>query len=101
MPTTDLGRLTTFVEVAERGSFARAADALGRRTSTVSHAIRALEDELHLRLLNRTTRSVTLTEAGERLLERVRPLLGELEDALGSLDDFREGPRGRLRLSVS
>lgn len=101
MPSADLSRLSTFVAVAERGSFARAAGALGRTTSTVSHSIRALEDELQIRLLNRTTRSVTLTEAGERLLSRVRPILADLGDALGSLDDFRDEPRGRLRLSVS
>lgn len=101
MPSADLSRLSTFVAVAERGSFARAADVLGRTTSTVSHAIRALEDELQIRLLNRTTRSVTLTEAGERLLNRVRPILADLGDALGSLDDFRDEPRGRVRLSVS
>lgn len=101
MSSVDLTRLSTFVAVAERGSFARAAGALGRTTSTVSHAIRSLEDELQLRLLNRTTRSVTLTEAGERLLTRVRPILADLGDALGSLDEFRVEPRGRLRLSVS
>ena len=97
----DLSRLSTFVEVAERGSFARAAEALGRTTSTVSYAIRALEEELSLRLINRTTRSVSLTEAGERLLARVRPHLDGLQDALGALDEFRVEPRGRLRLSVS
>lgn len=101
MPSADLTRLSTFIAVAERGSFARAAGALGRTTSTVSHAIRSLEDDLQLRLLNRTTRSVTLTEAGERLLTRVRPILADLGDALGSLDDFRDEPRGRVRLSVS
>jgi DNA-binding transcriptional LysR family regulator len=101
MQSADLTRLSTFVAVAERGSFARAAGALGRTTSTVSHAIKSLEDGLQLRLLNRTTRSVTLTEAGERLLTRVRPILADLGDALGSLDEFRDEPRGRLRLSVS
>jgi DNA-binding transcriptional LysR family regulator len=101
MQSADLSRLSTFVAVAERGSFARAAGALGRTTSTVSHAIKSLEDDLQIRLLNRTTRSVTLTEAGERLLTRVRPILVDLGDALGSLDDFRDEPRGRLRLSVS
>lgn len=101
MLSTDLTRLTAFVAVAERGSFARAAGALGRTTSTVSHAIKALEDELQIRLLNRTTRSVTLTEAGERLLTRMRPILSALDQALGSLDEFRDEPRGRLRLSVS
>jgi len=101
MQSADLTRLSTFVAVAERGSFARAAGALGRTTSTVSHAIKSLEDDLQIRLLNRTTRSVTLTEAGERLLTRVRPVLADLDEALGSLDEFRDEPRGRLRLSVS
>lgn len=101
MASADLSRLETFVEVAQRGSFARAASALGRTTSTVSHAIRALEDDLKVRLFNRTSRSVILTEAGERLLSRVRPILADLGDALDSLDDFRDEPRGRLRLSVS
>jgi DNA-binding transcriptional LysR family regulator len=101
MSTPDLSRLSTFVEVAERGSFARAAEALGRTTSTVSYAIRTLEEELSIRLLNRTTRSVSLTEAGERLLEEVRPHLEGLQNAVGSLDVFRDEPRGRLRLSVS
>lgn len=101
MQGIDLSRLSTFVEVAERGSFARAAGALGRTTSTVSHAIKALEDELQIRLLNRTTRRVTLTEAGERLLIRARPILADLGDALDSLNEFRAGPHGRLRLSVS
>lgn len=101
MPTADLNRLAVFVEVADRGSFARAAGALGRTTSTISHAIKMLEDELQLRLLNRTTRSVALTEAGEQLLARVRPALADLGDALESLDAFRDEPRGRLRLSVS
>ena len=101
MPSADLSRLSAFVEVAERGSFARAAGVLGRSTSTISHAVKALETELQLRLLNRTTRSVTLTEAGERLLGRVRPILDDLDSALGSLDEFRDEPRGRLRLSVS
>ncbi|MET0273391.1 MAG: LysR substrate-binding domain-containing protein [Phenylobacterium sp.] len=93
--------MTTFVAVAERGSFAKAAGALGRSTSTVSHAIRTLEEGLQIRLINRTTRSVALTEAGERLLARIQPLLGELADAVESLNEFRDEPRGRLRLSVS
>lgn len=101
MTPSDIARLTTFVAVAERGSFARAADSLGRRTSTVSHTIRALEETLQVRLFNRTTRSVVLTEAGEQLLGRVQPLLAEMGAALDALDDFRSGPRGRLRLSVS
>jgi DNA-binding transcriptional LysR family regulator len=101
MQSADLARLSTFVAVAERGSFAKAASALGRSTSTVSHSIRMLEEGLQLRLLNRTTRSVALTEAGEQLLARIQPLLGELSEAVESLNEFRGEPRGRLRLSVS
>src|SRR6185369_3379332 len=101
MQPADLARLTTFVAVAQRGSFAKAAGALGRTTSTVSHTIKTLEEGLEIRLFNRTTRSVALTEAGEQLWSRVQPLLGELSDALGSMDEFRNEPRGRLRLSVS
>ncbi|MDB5424043.1 MAG: transcriptional regulator, LysR family [Phenylobacterium sp.] len=101
MQPADLARLTTFVAVAERGSFAKAANVLGRTTSTVSHTIKTLEEGLRVRLFNRTTRSVALTEAGEQLLSRVQPLLGELGEALGSMDAFRDAPHGRLRLSVS
>ena len=101
MQPADLARLTTFVAVAQRGSFAKAAGVLGRTTSTVSHTIKTLEEGLEIRLFNRTTRSVALTEAGEQLLSRVQPLLGELRDAMGSMDEFRNEPRGRLRLSVS
>jgi DNA-binding transcriptional LysR family regulator len=101
MQSADLARLTTFVAVAERGSFAKAAGALGRSTSTVSHAIRTLEEGLRIRLLNRTTRSVVPTEAGEQLLARIKPLLEEMAQAVESLNEFRDEPRGRLRLSVS
>ncbi len=101
MQPSDLARLTTFVAVAERGSFAKAASALGRTTSTVSHTIRTLEEGLRIRLFNRTTRSVALTEAGEALMARVQPLLEELRQAVGAMDAFRDAPAGRLRLSVS
>lgn len=100
MPSADLSRLSAFVEVAERGSFARAAGALGRTTSTISHAIKALEDELQLRLLNRTTRSVALTEAGARLLERLSPALSEIAGAVDQLHEERGVPAGLLRINA-
>ena len=79
----------------------KAAGALGVSTSSVSQAVRALEDRLGLRLLNRTTRSVALTEAGARLLARASPALTELDAAFEDLNAFRSEPAGALKLSVS
>lgn len=101
MRTSDFERLKVFAAVAERGSFVKAAGALGVSTSSVSQSIRALEDRIGLRLLNRTTRSVALTEAGAHLLGRVRPALSELDDAFADLNAFRAEPAGALKLSVS
>jgi DNA-binding transcriptional LysR family regulator len=101
MRTSDFERLKVFAAVAERGSFVKAAGALGVSTSSVSQSIRALEDRIGLRLLNRTTRSVALTEAGAHLLERVKPALSELDDAFADLNAFRAEPAGALKLSVS
>ena len=80
--------------IADRHSFAKAATHLGVARSTLSQNIRALEERLRVRLLNRTTRSVSLTEAGERLLARVRPALGELTAAANELDQSAQGPAG-------
>jgi DNA-binding transcriptional LysR family regulator len=99
--TSDFERLKVFAAVAERGSFVKAAGALGVSTSSVSQSIRALEDRLGLRLLNRTTRSVALTEAGSHLLARVQPALIDLDDAFADLNAFRAEPTGSLKLSVS
>ena len=90
-----------FAAVAERGSFVKAAGALGVSTSSVSQSVRALEDRIGIRLLNRTTRSVGLTEAGAHLLARVSPALSELDAAFQDLNAFRTEPVGALRLSVS
>jgi DNA-binding transcriptional LysR family regulator len=99
--TSDFERLKVFAAVAERGSFVKAAGALGLSTSSVSQSVRALEDRLGLRLLNRTTRSVALTEAGARLLARASPALTELDAAFEDLNAFRAEPVGALKLSVS
>jgi DNA-binding transcriptional LysR family regulator len=99
--TSDFERLKVFAAVAERGSFVKAAGALGLSTSSVSQSVRALEDRLGLRLLNRTTRSVALTEAGARLLARAAPALTELDAAFEDLNAFRAEPAGALKLSVS
>jgi DNA-binding transcriptional LysR family regulator len=99
--TSDFERLKVFAAVAERGSFVKAAGALGLSTSSVSQSVRALEDRLGLRLLNRTTRSVALTEAGARLLARASPALIELDAAFEDLNAFRAEPAGALKLAVS
>lgn len=101
MRTSDFERLKVFAAVAERGSFVKAAGALGLSTSSVSQSVRALEDRLGLRLLNRTTRSVALTEAGARLLARASPALIELDAAFEDLNAFRADPAGALKLAVS
>src|ERR1700761_8175618 len=101
MHGTEFAELNTFVAVAERSNFARAAEHLGVVPSTISQTIRTLEERLGVRLLNRTTRSVSLTDAGERLLTRIRPAIMELGAAVDDLNEFRNIPTGTLRLSVS
>lgn len=98
----DMGfaEMSAFVEVATQKSFARAADRLGVSRSSLSETIRAIEEKLGVRLLNRTTRSVAPTEAGERLLARLAPILGDFAAALDSVNAFRSSPAGQLRLTV-
>lgn len=96
----DLADLTAFLTVAREGGFRSAARASGTSASRLGDAIRRLEARLGVRLLNRTTRSVTLTDAGARLLERLAPALGEVRSALDVVNDFRDRPAGRLRLNV-
>jgi DNA-binding transcriptional LysR family regulator len=92
--------MVAFVAIAERRSFAKAATHLGVARSTLSQNLRSLEERLRVRLLNLTTRSVSLTEAGERLLARVRPALGELTAAGNELGGSPQGPAGLLRIVV-
>ncbi|MDB6011544.1 MAG: LysR family transcriptional regulator [Gammaproteobacteria bacterium] len=96
----DLGDLTAFVAVARAGGFRDAARAIGSSASTLSEAVRRLETKVGVRLLNRTTRSVTPTEAGARLLDRLGPALVEVEAALDVVNGFRDRPAGTLRLNV-
>ncbi len=96
----ELAEMNALVAVAELRSFARAALQLGISRSRLSETIRGLEDRLGVRLLNRTTRSVSPTAAGERLLARLRPLLGEFASVLDSINTFRDKPAGPLRVSV-
>jgi DNA-binding transcriptional LysR family regulator len=97
---TDLSDLNAFVAVARAKGFRDAARASGVSASGLSEAIRRLEAQLGVRLLNRTTRSVMPTEAGERLLERLSPALREVEAALDVVNRFRDRPAGTLKLNV-
>jgi DNA-binding transcriptional LysR family regulator len=97
----ELSVLAAFLAVAEERSFTRAARKLGVSTSALSHSIRGLEERIGVRLLARTTRSVAPTEAGEQLLTRLRPALGEVSEALDALSGLRETPAGQVRLLVS
>lgn len=95
----DLGDLMAFAIIAEERSFTRAAIRLGLSSSALSHAIRLLEDRLGAKLLNRTTRSVAATAAGEALLDRLRPALAEIGAGLERLADESEMPRGVVRIN--
>jgi DNA-binding transcriptional LysR family regulator len=94
----DLSSLSTFLLVAEERSFTRAAKRQGVSPSAVSHSMRALEEEVGVRLLARTTRSVALTEAGEQLLSRLRPALAEVSETLEEISGGRDKDAGRIRL---
>ncbi|WP_226469767.1 LysR family transcriptional regulator [Luteimonas panaciterrae] len=96
----EFAELTAFVAIAEERSFRRAAARLGLMPSTLSHALRDLEERLGVRLINRTTRSVSPTEAGERLLLTLAPALRDVRHAVETVNDFRETPAGTVRLSV-
>ncbi len=97
---TDLNDLSAFVSVARAGGFRDAAKVSGTAASSLSEAVRRLEEKLGVRLLNRTTRSVAPTEAGTHLLQRLVPALGEVEASIDVVNAFRGGPAGTLRLNV-
>ena len=101
MVRDELSVLSTFLAVAEERSFPRAAKRLGASTSALSHAIRGLEERFGVRLLARTTRSVAPTDAGEQLIARLHPALGDIRGALDLISGFRDRPAGRVRLVVS
>src|SRR5580692_1674529 len=96
----NLADLHAFVSVARAGGFREAARTADASASGLSEAVRRLENRLGVRLLNRTTRSVAATEAGQRLLERLSPALNEVESALDVVNRFRNKPAGTLRLNV-
>jgi DNA-binding transcriptional LysR family regulator len=101
MRRTDLADLNAFVAVADQLSFRAAAARLGVTPSALSHTMRQLEARLGLRLLHRTTRSVSPTDAGLRLLEQLRPAIAQIASALTHLDQERQRPFGRLRISTN
>ena len=98
MDRSDLRNLTAFVAVADQRSFRAAASQLGVTPSALSHSMRQLEERLGVRLLHRTTRSVSATDAGLRLLDRLRPAMSQISDALEDLNQERQRPLGRLRI---
>src|SRR5215510_3361771 len=96
----NLAETTAFVAVVELKSFTKAAKQLNLSPPRVSEMVRQLEERLGVRLVERTTRSVAPTAAGERLLERLRPVLDEYQSALESANEFRGRPAGLLRLTA-
>jgi DNA-binding transcriptional LysR family regulator len=101
MPGSEFNDLNAFLAVARERSFTKAAAKLGVTQSALSQTVRTLEARLGLRLLSRTTRSVSPTEAGERLLRNVGPRLAEIEEELTALGDLREKPSGTIRISAT
>ncbi|MDE2383383.1 MAG: LysR family transcriptional regulator [Alphaproteobacteria bacterium] len=99
--TENLNDLAAFAMIAKAGSFTKAAAALGVSPSALSQTMRGLEERLGLRLLNRTTRSVSTTEAGERLLATVAPRLEEINAAVLAMGNLRDKPAGTVRITCS
>src|ERR1700719_3084181 len=101
MNRSELADLNAFVVVANHLSFRAASAQLGVTASALSHSMRQLEERLDVRLLHRTTRSVSLTDAGLRLLEQLRPAIEQISGALDALHQQRQRPFGRLRIHAS
>ncbi|WP_159996860.1 LysR family transcriptional regulator [Roseomonas sp. 18066] len=100
MARDEIQDLSSFVAVAEERSFTRAAARLGTSQAALSHTVRRLEERLGVRLLSRTTRSVALTVAGERLLGTVAPRLEEIRAGIAALSALREKPAGTIRITT-
>lgn len=100
MRREEMADLTAFVVVAEERNFTRAAVKLGLSQSALSGIVRRLEERLGIRLLARTTRSVAPTEAGERLVQRLSPMLRDLDQSMADLSEFRDKPAGLIRITT-
>lgn len=100
MRSTDLSELAAFDAVARHRSFRRASEERGVTASAVSHAVSNLEARTGIRLLNRTTRSVSLTDAGAMLFARLSPAFGDIGSALDALNQFRDTPFGKVRINA-
>src|SRR4051812_21937249 len=100
MRPDNLSHLSAFAAVARLASFRKAGAELTLSTSAISYAIRGLEERLGVQLFHRTTRSVSLTEAGQRLLERLEPALHDVNEALEEMNNFRASPAGTLRINM-
>lgn len=96
----DFSDLAVFIAVAEEGSFTRAAAKLGLSQSALSYAVRMLEDRLKVRLLSRTTRSLSLTDAGEKLLNGLRPAFDHIDSELAALTALHDKPAGSIRITT-
>src|SRR5437868_777185 len=101
MQRRHLDDLLAFIAVGQERSFTKAAAKLGVSQSALSHTIRELEARLGVRLLTRTTRSVSPTEAGERLLHNIAPRLEEIEVEIQAVTEFREKPAGNIRITAT
>jgi len=96
----DFSELAAFIAVAEEGSFTRAAAKLGLSQSALSYAVRMLEQRLDVRLISRTTRSVSMTEAGERLFHSLRPAFDHIDNEIAALAALRDKPAGTIRITT-
>ncbi|SIS54166.1 LysR family transcriptional regulator [Neptunomonas antarctica] len=96
----NLNDISLFIRIVETGSFTSAAESLGIQKSTISRRIAQLEDDLGVRLLQRTTRKLKLTDDGEELFARCQPLINELDSAKDHLSATQNNPRGRLRITM-
>src|ERR671918_269245 len=101
MPRENVNDLLAFLAVARERSFTRAAAKVGVSQSALSHTIRQLEERIGVRLLTRTTRAVSPTEAGERLLNGIGPHFDEINAQIEALGDLRDKPAGNIRIVAS
>jgi DNA-binding transcriptional LysR family regulator len=101
MPRANINDLVAFIAVANERSFTKAAARLGVSSSALSHTIRGLEERLGVRLLARTTRNVSPTEPGERLMRSIGPQIAQIESELEALGELRDKPAGTIRISSS